>query len=305
MELWTEVRRRVLTGEISRRRACVEYELHWQTLQKILGHVEPPGYCGGKPRQRRKMERFLPLVAEILVSDAKAPKKQRHTAQRIFDRLVESLQELNDELAKRCDRDLDRTLRGKSGSKRDLLVEERQAMLDLPRQPFDARRVTQALANSLSLVKFDTNRYSVPVKHAHRPITIVATVDEVRLIDGDRLVARHGRSWKREQDLFDPVHYLALLEKKPGGFDHAKPLEEWQLPESFATLRQTAHRDISAHYNGARKLLVTFVAGWRSDPATQRRAPPSLPRRRRAARSHALLNLPIQSRTPGYGPLHR
>ena len=98
--------------------------------------------------------------------------------------------------------------------------------------------MTQASANSLSLVKFDTNRYSVPVKHAHRPITIVATVDEVRLIDGDRLVARHGRSWKREQDLFDPVHYLALLEKKPGGFDHAKPLQEWDLPECFAALRR-------------------------------------------------------------------
>ncbi len=61
-----------------------QYELHWQTLQKILGHVEPPGYRGGKPRQRRKMERFLPLIAEILLGDAKAPKKQRHTAQRIF-----------------------------------------------------------------------------------------------------------------------------------------------------------------------------------------------------------------------------
>jgi len=87
MELWTEVRRRVLTGEISRRKACTQYELHWQTLQKILGHVEPPGYRGGKPRQRRTMERFLPLIAEILLSDAKAPKKQRHTAKRIFDRL--------------------------------------------------------------------------------------------------------------------------------------------------------------------------------------------------------------------------
>ncbi|MBA3483196.1 MAG: IS21 family transposase, partial [Pirellulales bacterium] len=72
MELWTEVRRRVLTGEISRRQACDQYELHWQTLKKILGHVEPPGYRRATSRQRPKMERFLPLIAEILVSDAKA-----------------------------------------------------------------------------------------------------------------------------------------------------------------------------------------------------------------------------------------
>ena len=81
---------------------------------------------------------------------------------------VESLAALNAELHKRCDADLDRTLRGKPGSKRQLLAEDRRAMLDLPRQAFDARRVTQATANSLSLVSFDSNRYSVPVKHAHR-----------------------------------------------------------------------------------------------------------------------------------------
>ena len=58
-------------------------------------------------------------------------------------------------------------------------------MLDLPRQSFDARRVTQAAANSLSLASFDSNRYSVPAKHAHLPITVIASVEEVRLVDGE------------------------------------------------------------------------------------------------------------------------
>ena len=44
MELWTEIRRRVLTKELSQRAACKEYELGWWTLQKILAHAEPPGY---------------------------------------------------------------------------------------------------------------------------------------------------------------------------------------------------------------------------------------------------------------------
>jgi hypothetical protein len=48
MELWTEVRRRVLTGEIGKREACRQDQLHWQTLEKILGHVEPPGYRRAK-----------------------------------------------------------------------------------------------------------------------------------------------------------------------------------------------------------------------------------------------------------------
>ena len=90
MEKWTEIRRRVLTGELSRRQACRVYKLHWETFQKVLAHVEPPGYRRAKARSRPKMERFLPLIAEILVSDAKAPKKQRHTAKRIFARATAS-----------------------------------------------------------------------------------------------------------------------------------------------------------------------------------------------------------------------
>lgn len=93
------------------------------------------------------------------------------------------------------------------------------------------------------------------MKHAHRPITILATVDEVRLLDGDVLIARHRRSWKREQDLFDPVHYLALLEKKPGGFDHARPLEEWGLPDCFSTLR----RILEAEGAGTRAFIKVLL----------------------------------------------
>ena len=41
-----------------------------------------------------------------------------------------------------------------------------------------------------------------------------------------------------EHVTFDPVHYLALLERKPGAFDHARPLAEWELSEAFAVLRR-------------------------------------------------------------------
>ena len=53
-----------------------------------------------------------------------------------------------------------------------------------------------------------------------------------------RMIARHRRCWRKEKYLYDPVHYLALLERKPGGFDHAKPLEDWKLPSCFELLRR-------------------------------------------------------------------
>ena len=87
-------------------------------------------------------------------------------------------------------------------------------------------------------MRFDTNDYSVPVQYAHRKLLVVATVEEVRLVYEDRLVAHHRRSWDRERIFFEPIHYLALLERKPGGFDYARPLENWQLPECYALLRR-------------------------------------------------------------------
>ena len=87
MEFWKEVRRLVLTNELSRRGACKKYGLGWHTLKKILAHDEPPGYRQSQPREKRKLAPFLPIIQQILEDDRQAPKKQRHTAKRIFQRL--------------------------------------------------------------------------------------------------------------------------------------------------------------------------------------------------------------------------
>jgi hypothetical protein len=96
----------------------------------------------------------------------------------------------------------------------------------------------QAHADSLSLVRFDRNSYAVSTQYAHRQITVVGTVDEVRLIFENQLVARQERDWNKEQFHYEPLHYLALLERKSSGFDHAKPFEEWDLPVCFGILRR-------------------------------------------------------------------
>ena len=80
MEFWKEVRRQVLTNELSQRAACKKYSLGWHTLKKILAHDEPPGYRQAQPREKRKLAPFLPIIHEILTADRQAPKKQRHTA---------------------------------------------------------------------------------------------------------------------------------------------------------------------------------------------------------------------------------
>src|SRR5512144_1026454 len=87
MENWAEIRRRVLVDGLSKRAACREYDIHWDTLKKILEHAEPPGYRRTAPRPRPKLDPSLPVIHQILEDDKKAPRKQRHAAKRIFERL--------------------------------------------------------------------------------------------------------------------------------------------------------------------------------------------------------------------------
>ena len=113
--------------------------------------------------------------------------------------------------------------------------------------------MVQRTADSQSLIRFDDNDYSVPVQYAHRRLTVVATVSDVRLVFDDRLVATHTRCWERERTFFEPIHYLALLERKPGRIDNARPLESWNLPECWGLLR----RRLEAHdpHHGTRSYI--------------------------------------------------
>ena len=63
-------------------------------------------------------------------------------------------------------------------------------------------------------------------------------VHEVVIACGTEIIARHRRSWETEDFIFDPLHYLALIEQKTNALDQAAPLADWDLPEAFTTLRR-------------------------------------------------------------------
>lgn len=160
---------------------------------------------------------------------------------------------LNDYLAAACYADLFRRVRGKVGTKAERLAEDRAAMLALPSCAFEPRRVEQRHANSLSLVRFDRNDYSVPTAFAHHEVTVIGGIEEVTVTAGTDVVARHRRHWGKEHVSFDPLHYLALLERKPGALDFARPLENWGLPECFAILRRRLEADLG--HGGTREFI--------------------------------------------------
>ena len=151
---------------------------------------------------------------------------------------VESFKELNSYLEQRCREDLLRRVRGQKTTKAELLSEERAAFLSLPAAEFDACRVLSTRVSSLSLVRFDCNDYSVPVRYAHWDVEVKGYAERVSICRQDEVIATHERRWEKEGIAFNPLHYLELLERKPGALDHARPLAKWTLPECFHDLRR-------------------------------------------------------------------
>ena len=151
---------------------------------------------------------------------------------------MRDLADLNARLRQQCAADRERRLRGQTGTKAELLKGDQAAFLPLPSTPFAACRQPSTTGNSLSLGRFDTNDYSVPVRWGHHPVVAKGDWQTVRLYAQGQEVAGHHRIWEREQVRFEPGHYLALLERKPGALDHARPLAGWTLPESFGLLRR-------------------------------------------------------------------
>lgn len=136
------------------------------------------------------------------------------------------------------------------------------AMAELPAAPFDACDQATGRVSSQALVRYKTNDYSVPVAYGHRDVWVRGYVDRVVIGCGGEVVARHPRCYGREDMIFDPVHYLPLIEKKIGALDQAAPLAEWDLPAEFQTLRRLMEaRMIKAgrrEYVQVLRLLETF-----------------------------------------------
>jgi hypothetical protein len=128
--------------------------------------------------------------------------------------------------------------------------------------PYDACDRRPARVSALSLVRYERNDYSVPTAYGHRPVLVRGYVDEVVIACGAEVIARHRRSYAREDFVFDPRHYLALLERKVGALDQAAPLQGWALPEAFATLRRLLEARLGKHgkreYVQVLRLLETF-----------------------------------------------
>ena len=390
VELYLRVRRACMVDGMSIREASRMFGVHRDTVRKMLEHPVPPGYRMRRPRRRRKLEGFTEVIDRILRDDLDLPRKQRHTAKRIHERLrdehdfdggyttvkdyvrerrittremfvplshppgraqcdfgetwavigglkrkvhyfvldlphsdatfakaypaetteafcdghvsafsflggvpqsilydntklavarilgdgrrsrtrvftelqshylfedrfgrpgkgndkgkvesmvkyvrrnflvpmpeFESFEALNAHLEERCLERMEAKLRGHTETIGERMERDLDALMPLPPAPYDASDRHTTRVSSLSLVRYRTNDYSVPVAYGHREVLIRGYVDMVVISCGTEVIARHRRSYERDDFVFDPVHYLPLLERKTGALDQAAPL---------------------------------------------------------------------------------
>lgn len=118
------------------------------------------------------------------------------------------------------------------------LIADQAVLRALPELPFEPCDKRPAKVSSTALVRYRMNDYSAPTAYGFRDVLVKGFVDEVAIICGASEIARHPRVYGRGQFVFDPKHYLALLEQKPGALDQAAPLQNWTLPEPLQHLRR-------------------------------------------------------------------
>ncbi|MCR4283321.1 MAG: IS21 family transposase [Bauldia sp.] len=149
-----------------------------------------------------------------------------------------SYEALNAKLIDDCRRRHGDRLRGHAETIGERLARDLAVFQDLPAAPYDGCEKKGGRVSSLSLVRYRGTDYSVPTAYGHREVLIRGYVREVVISCGANIIARHARSYEREDFVFNPLHYLALLERKIGALDQAAPLAGWELPQEFTTLRR-------------------------------------------------------------------
>ena len=261
-----------------------------ETTEAFLdGHVSAFAFLGGVPRsilydntklavakilgdsRRQRTRAFTELQSHYLFDDRFGrPGKGKVEdlvgyARRNF--LVpipsfESFDALNAYLERRCLERMDARLRGHAETIGQRMDRDLEALLPLPPVAYDACDKQAGRVSSLSLVRYRTNDYSVPVAYGHRDVLVRGYVDRVVISCGSEVIAEHPRSYERDDFVFDPIHYLPLLERKTGALEQAAPLQGWDLPDEFGTLRRLLEsrmgRRGKREYVQVLQLLETF-----------------------------------------------
>jgi transposase len=136
------------------------------------------------------------------------------------------LAELNRVLLAGCEADLARRIVGHAGAIGDAWAIERPLLLALAPEPFDSAEAAAPRVDQKSLVTIRQNRYSVPVALAGLRVSARVGAREITISHAGSVVARHERLHGKFATSARLDHYLELLQRKPGAFEHSVALAQ-------------------------------------------------------------------------------
>jgi transposase len=227
---------------------CVPREVWWDNPTTVVRQL----FTG---RERRLHPRYAALASHynfepLFCLPARGNEKPRaenrvKDLQRQWATPVPSLPDrpaLNTHLLSCCRQQTEHTVAGQHEPIGVRFVGDQTSALPLPARPFDACIFQAAQVDKYQTVQFDRNGYSVPRAHAFCAVTVKGYIDHIEVVAAGQVVARHDRCYGRDEQVLDPLHYLAALGRRPAALDHAPVLRGWQLPAVFAAVRQALER---------------------------------------------------------------
>ncbi len=177
----------------------------------------------------------------------------------------------NEELAERCRGVFLQVCRGHERTISERFGEERAHLFPVPASRARPRTLKTWTVSKLCLVRFERNDYSVPCRYAHHRVTVRADVGRVAVFFEGRRIAEHRRCHEREKAIYEPWHYLALVERKPRSLDYGAPLKALELDPCFAVLRRRLEEG-QEHSEGTRAYIRVLRLLERHSLATLTRA---------------------------------
>jgi transposase len=170
---------------------------------------------------------------------------------------VRTLEELNAWLEDQCRAYAQRTRHPQFRDRTiwEVFEEERGALTQFP-GPFAGFTEKPMRATTTCLVTHDRNKYSIDARAAGRGVLVRAYADRIVVLLGEEVVADHPRSFRREQVIYDPWHYLPVLMRKPGALRNGAPFKDWDLPPALAKVRVK----LRGHADGDRQFVKILAA---------------------------------------------
>lgn len=118
-----------------------------------------------------------------------------------------------------------------------VFAEEKSKLIALPVSPFDGYHEVTTRVSLQLLINFDRNHYSVNAMAVGKSVQVRAYASHVTMVLNGTVVGIHKRHLGRDKAIYDPWHYLAVLERKPGALRNGAPFKRWELPEAMSEVR--------------------------------------------------------------------